>query len=233
MGRSLRAAAEDEGGFIVTGGSEMNGPTVREAASTADVWIDFTTPDATLAALDDLRETGVRAVVIGTTGFSEAQIERLNRHGDRFAIVRSGNFSTGINILQALVARAAESLGTDWDIEITESHHRHKVDAPSGTALMLGEAAAQGRGKTLEELRLEADRNTGAARETGGVGFAVRRGGGIIGAHDVMFASASETITLSHDALDRSVFARGALKAARWAAGRDPGLYDMTDVLGL
>jgi 4-hydroxy-tetrahydrodipicolinate reductase len=203
---------------------------VREAAREADVWIDFTIPRATQAALAALKGAPTRAAIIGTTGFDaagEAQIAEAAKH---LAIVKSGNFSLGVNMLAALVREAARRLGPDWDIEIVEAHHRRKIDAPSGTALLLGDAAAEGRNAPLERIAPR-DGVTGPRGE--GIGFAVVRGGGIIGEHDVIFAAEEEYLKLTHVALDRALFARGALAAARWAAEKPPGLYSMRDVLGL
>lgn len=205
-----------------------------QAAQNADVWIDFTAPVATLAALEALKTTRVRAAVIGTTGFEPAQEAELVKHAGRIALVRSGNFSLGVNMLAALVKQAAQRLSAaDWDIEIFEAHHRRKVDAPSGTALLLGEAAAQGRGGPLSDLRLAPYEGVTGPRPEGQIGFSVSRAGGIVGEHEVTFASEREIVRLSHIALDRGVFADGALAAARWAADKKPGLYSMADVLGL
>jgi 4-hydroxy-tetrahydrodipicolinate reductase len=206
---------------------------VRAAAATADIWLDFTTPEATIAALDAIAQTKVRAAIIGTTGLSAEQEARIAGAAKRIAIVRSGNFSLGVNLLAALVEQAAQKLGPDWDIEIHETHHRRKVDAPSGTALLLGEAAARGRGKALSDLRLAPHDGITGARRAGGIGFSVTRAGGIVGEHDVAFAAEREVLTLSHQALDRAVFADGALAAAQWAADKPAGLYSMRDVLGL
>ncbi|WP_034827800.1 4-hydroxy-tetrahydrodipicolinate reductase [Hyphomonas pacifica] len=254
MGRQLVGAALDSG-LDVTGGSEAPasehlGSDIGElagrrllhlkpatdpvsAAGNADVWIDFTRPAATLAALDSLKHTRVRAAIIGTTGFTPAEEAEIARAANGLAIVKAGNFSVGVNLLQALTRMAAERLGPDWDIEIYETHHRRKVDAPSGTALMLGEAAAEGRGKPLSELRAPPYDGPDAKRRAGNIGFAVRRTGGVIGDHEVSFGSDMELLTLSHTALDRAVFAHGALSAAAWAVQQDPGLYNMNDVLGL
>lgn len=254
MGRQLAAMAID-GGHALTGGSEVAAagvfdedigvlagrralglwpsPDVAEAAAVADVWIDFTRPEATLAALGALRGTSVRAVVIGTTGFEADQEIVIQAASDRFAIVKAGNFSLGVNLLQALTRLAASRLGADWDIEILESHHRLKVDAPSGTALMLGEAAAEGRGKPLKEILAQPYLGPDAPRKEGEIGMAVRRAGGIYGEHEVMFASPRQVLRLSHMALDRTVFAEGAVQAGAWAAAQPPGLYGMEDVLGL
>lgn len=254
MGRQLAAMAIDRGNAL-TGGSEVAAagvfdedigvlagrralglwpsPDVGEAAAGADVWIDFTRPEATLAALGALRSTSVRAVVIGTTGFAPDQEIVIQAASDRFAIVKAGNFSVGVNLLQALTRLAASRLGADWDIEILESHHRLKADAPSGTALMLGEAAAEGRGAALGDVLAKPYLGPHAARKPGEIGMAVRRAGGIYGEHEVMFASPREVVRLSHMALDRAVFAEGAVQAASWAAAQPPGLYGMDDVLGL
>jgi 4-hydroxy-tetrahydrodipicolinate reductase len=206
---------------------------VATAAANADVWIDFTAPDASLAALDALANTKVRAAIVGTTGLTPEQEARIAAHAKRIAIVRSNNFSLGVNLLAALVREAAAKLQAGWDIEIVETHHRRKVDAPSGTALLLGEAAAEGRGEPLSELRLPAREGITGARPDGAIGFAALRGGGVVGDHSVIFAAEREVITLSHEALDRAVFADGALAAAAWAAGKPAGLYSMADVLGL
>ena len=206
---------------------------VIEATSGAGVWIDFTAPDITLKALDALGGSSVKSVIIGTTGFTEAQDSAIASYGDRFAIVKAGNFSLGIALLTKLTALAAQKLGSDWDLEILETHHKHKVDAPSGTALMLGDAAASGRGTPLTELRSPPYDGPDAKREPGKIGFAVRRSGGVIGEHDVTLTSDTEQITLAHKALDRRVFADGAIKAAEWASTKSPGLYTIHDVLGL
>ena len=156
-----------------------------------------------------------------------------DRAAERLAIVKAGNFSVGINLLQALTKLAAGRLGEGWDIEILETHHRRKVDAPSGTALMLGDAAAEGRGASLDALRSPPDDGPDSARMPGQHGFAVRRMGDVIGEHSVSLGSDMEIVTLSHQALARAVFAHGAMRAATWTKGRKPGLYGMNDVLGL
>jgi 4-hydroxy-tetrahydrodipicolinate reductase len=233
MGRALMNAAGGDPRFEIAGSTTRSNAAVAAAAANAAVWIDFTAPEASIAALDALAQTKVRAAIIGTTGLSAAQEARITEHARRIAIVRSGNFSLGVNVLAALVEEAASKLGAEWDIEIFEAHHRRKVDAPSGTALMLGEAAARGRGETLKELRLPPNAGVTAPRKGGGIGFASLRAGGIIGEHEVRFAAEREVLTLSHQALDRGLFADGALAAALWAADRPPGLYAMRDVLGL
>ncbi|MEM1037688.1 MAG: 4-hydroxy-tetrahydrodipicolinate reductase [Pseudomonadota bacterium] len=254
MGRQLVAAAIDAG-HSVSGGSEVPGSDfigkdlgllagrdalgetikagIGEAAKGGDVWIDFTTPQATLTALALAPNAGVKAVVIGTTGFTATQEKEIEKASERIAIVKAGNFSLGVNLLEALVRQAAARLGSDWDIEVLETHHRRKVDAPSGTALMLGQAAADGRGQPLEDLRSEPYDGPDAKREPGSIGFSVRRSGGVIGDHEVTFGSDMEVVSLSHTALDRAVFAHGAIKAAEWVLGQKPGLYGMDDLLGL
>ena len=206
---------------------------VVNAANNASVWIDFTAPAATLAALEALRHTAVQAVVIGTTGFSDEELSAIERAGEHFAIVKAGNFSLGVNLMMALTKLAASRLGPDWDIEIMETHHRRKVDAPSGTALMLGDAAADGRGQPLSALQAAPYDGPSAKRERGKIGFAVRRMGDVIGDHQVAIGSDKEVLTIGHSALDRSVFAEGALQAAIWAMSAEPGLYSMDDVLAL
>ncbi len=203
-----------------------------EAIKSAQALIDFTTPEATLsfAAL----AAQARAVhVIGTTGMTDAQIAQLVPAARHAVIVRAGNMSLGVNLLTQLTRRVAAALDADFDIEIIEAHHNQKVDAPSGTALMLGEAAAAGRGVTLSQVADRGRDGMTGARKRGDIGFAAIRGGDIVGEHDVLFAAPGERIVLRHVATDRAVFARGALKAALWGQGRNPGQYDMLDVLGL
>ncbi len=245
MGQALVRAAAADARFRVVGGTARagsaaagaslgDGATIsgdpKTASAGAQVWIDFTSPTATLAALC---ATQTRAAIVGTTGFTPEQEAAIAAHAQRIAIVRSNNFSLGVNLLAALVRKTAATLSAGWDIEITEAHHRHKLDAPSGTALLLGEAAASGRGKSLSELRLAPRDGTSDERREGGIGFSVIRGGGIVGAHDVRFAAEREMVTLSHQALDRAVFAVGAHAATLWVADKPPGLYSMNDVLGL
>jgi len=198
-----------------------------------DVIIDFSTPDSSVALARMCADRGGPALVIGSTGFSEAQEAELAAAAARVAIVRSGNFSLGVNVLIGLVEHAALRLDArDWDIEVLEAHHRRKVDAPSGTALMLGEAAAAGRGGDLSDLKSPPYDGITGEREPGRIGFAALRAGGIVGEHTVLFASEDEVVSLSHKAIDRSLFARGAVAAAAWVRSHPPGLYDMQDVLG-
>ncbi|MFC7377773.1 4-hydroxy-tetrahydrodipicolinate reductase [Brevundimonas sp. GCM10030266] len=201
--------------------------------SLCDVVIDFSTPEASVELAQTCAARGGPALVIGSTGFSPEQDAEILKAAETVAIVRSGNFSLGVNILIGLVEHAALRLDArDWDIEITEAHHRRKIDAPSGTALMLGEAAAAGRNEDLDDVRMAPWDGITGARESGKIGFSSVRAGGIIGEHTVLFASDDEVLTLSHSAIDRSLFARGAVAAAAWVRSRKPGLYDMQDVLG-
>jgi 4-hydroxy-tetrahydrodipicolinate reductase len=201
--------------------------------SLCDVVIDFSTPESSVELAQACAARGGPALVIGSTGLSPEQDAEILKAAETVAIVRSGNFSLGVNILIGLVEHAALRLDArDWDIEITEAHHRRKVDAPSGTALMLGEAAASGRNEDLDDVRAAPWDGITGARESGKIGFSSIRAGGIIGDHTVLFASEDETLTLSHSAIDRSLFAKGAVAAAAWVRGRKPGLYDMQDVLG-
>lgn len=204
-----------------------------EALAAADVVVDFTAAEASAELAARAAERGGPALVIGSTGFDKAQLAAIAEAAKAVPIVRAGNFSLGVNMLMGLVAVAAHSLpAEDWDIEIVEAHHGRKVDAPSGTALMLGEAAAQGRGVNLSKVAKRGRDGITGARPFGEIGFSVIRGGGIVGEHSVILASQDEILTLSHSARDRSLFARGAAAAAKWVAGKPPGQYDMQDVLG-
>lgn len=204
----------------------------RSVIAEADAVIDFTAPAATVRFAAMAAESGT-VHVIGTTGMSENDISALDDTAQKTVIIRAGNMSLGVNLLTQLTKRVAAALDEDYDIEIIEAHHNQKVDAPSGTALMLGEAAAEGRGVSLDDVSDRGRDGITGARRRGDIGFAAIRGGDIVGEHDVLFAAAGERIILRHVASDRSVFARGALKAALWGQGRAPGAYDMLDVLGL
>ncbi len=194
--------------------------------------IDFSTPASTLANAEIAAQT--RSVfVVGTTGLTETDYDKLYAAARHCPIIHAGNMSLGVNLLTTLVEQTARALGIDYDIEVVEAHHRNKVDAPSGTALMLGEAAADGRSVNLADVEDRARDGIGEPRRAGDIGFAVIRGGDIIGEHHVIFAGTGERITLSHQATDRSLFARGALQAAAWGFNQDPGFYSMKDVLGL
>ncbi len=204
-----------------------------EAFVDAEGVIDFTTP-ATSVEFAGLAAQARIVHVIGTTGCSLQDEEKIRAAARHARIVKSGNMSLGVNLLGVLVAQAARALeAADWDLEILEMHHRHKVDAPSGTALLLGDAAARGRGIDLAASAVKVrDGHTGP-REAGTIGFATLRGGSVVGEHSVIIAGEGERIELTHKAQDRTIFARGAVKAALWARGQKPGLYSMLDVLGL
>lgn len=198
----------------------------------ADGLIDFSTPDTTVGLAAVAAQARI-VHVIGTTGMGDEHLAALAAAARHATIVRSGNMSLGVNLLAGLVRKVAATLGVEYDVEIVEMHHRMKVDAPSGTALMLGEAAAQGRGVSLADHSDRArDGHTGARRD-GDIGFAALRGGTVVGDHDAIFAGPGERLILSHRAEDRSIFARGAVRAALWGRGRPPGQYTMADVLGL
>lgn len=203
-----------------------------QAFSRAQAVIDFTAPEATLEFAALAAQTGA-VHVIGTTGMIEEQIARLAPAANQTVIVRAGNMSLGVNLLVQLTKKVAAALDEDFDIEVIEAHHHHKVDAPSGTALMLGEAAAEGRGVNLSDVSDSGRDGITGARKRGDIGFSAIRGGDIVGEHDVLFAAAGERIVLRHMATDRAIFARGALKAALWGQGKASGQYDMMDVLGL
>ena len=254
MGRALTRVISETPGAVLAGaleapGSELLGKDAGVLAGlpangvllSADLWslsanadgiLDFTVPGATIANVAIAAERGL-VHVIGTTGLSVSDDAVIKSVTSRAIVVKSGNMSLGVNLLAALVKRVAQSLDESFDIEILEMHHKAKIDAPSGTAYLLGEAAAAGRGIALEQHSARGrDGHTGA-RRSGDIGFASLRGGSVTGDHSVIFAGASERITLSHQAEDRMIFAHGALKAAMWAHGKKPGLYSMADVLGL
>ena len=226
IGRDLGAAM---------GGAEI-GVTVEddplEAFARAQAVIDFTAPEATVQFAELAAQA--RAVhVIGTTGFEDRHLEAIAAAAHHAVIVRAGNMSLGVNLLTQVTRQVAAALDIGWDIEIIEAHHGRKVDAPSGTALMLGDAAAEGRGVALADVADRGRDGITGAREAGKIGFHAIRGGDIVGEHEVIFATAGERIKISHIASDRALFARGALKAALWGQGKGPGEYDMVDVLGL
>jgi len=212
------------------------GHDVDAALAQADVLIDFTRPDGTLMHAAACAKHGV-ALVAGTTGLSAAQKDALARHAQAIPIVHAANMSVGVNVLADLVARAAKALGHGYDIEVVEMHHRHKVDAPSGTALMLGAAAADGAGLDLEQAGVYARQGVTGERRAGTIGFASLRGGDVVGEHVVVFAGEGERVELAHRATSRHMFADGALRAVRFVAAhrreRRAGLFDMRDVLGL
>ena len=254
MGRTLTRVISETPGTVLVGaleapGSELLGKDAGVLAGlpandvklSADLWsmsaaadgiLDFTVPAATIANVAIAAERGL-VHVIGTTGLSQSDDAVIRSVTDRAIVVKSGNMSLGVNLLAALVKRVAQSLDQSFDIEILELHHKSKIDAPSGTALMLGEAAAAGRGIALEQHSARGRDGLTGARRAGDIGFASLRGGTAAGDHSVIFAGPSERITLSHHAEDRALFAQGALKAALWAHGKKPGMYSMADVLGL
>lgn len=204
-----------------------------EAIARADGLIDFTIPEASVELAGYAAQARI-VHVIGTTGFNSEQEAALQAAARHATIVKSGNMSLGVNLLSVLVEKAAKALdGSDFDIEVVEMHHRHKIDAPSGTALLLGEAAAAGRGIDLAGKSVRVRDGQTGPREEGTIGFATLRGGSVVGEHSVIFAGEGERIELSHIAQDRGNFATGAVKAAIWSRGRPPGLFNMRDVLGL
>ena len=203
-----------------------------EAAVGAHAMIDFTSPDASCEHAAIAAQAKL-VHVIGTTGFALEHFAKLSAAARHAIIVRAGNMSLGVNLLTQLTKQVAAALDEDFDIEIIESHHNRKVDAPSGTALMLGEAAAEGRNVSLDTAADRARDGITGARERGKIGFHAIRGGDVVGEHDVIFAADGERIVLRHLATDRRIFSRGALKAALWGQGKKPGEYDMLDVLGM
>ena len=230
MGQALARAIE-QAGHECAGGVDR-GEDVAKLADGSDALVDFSAP----AALKDNLHAAIGAgipILIGTTGLETTHHEAIDNTARAIPVLQTGNTSLGVNMLAALVKQAASKLGPDWDIEIVEMHHRMKVDAPSGTALLLGEAAAEGRGIDLAaNSERGRDGHTGERAE-GAIGFAALRGGTVAGDHSVILAGEQERITLSHSAEDRMIFARGAVKGAEWLIGKDAGRYSMDDVLGL
>jgi 4-hydroxy-tetrahydrodipicolinate reductase len=254
MGQALTRVLVETPGCVVAGGIEAKGSPalgrdIGEVAgleplgvaitddplplfAQADGVLDFTTPAATVEFATLSAQSRI-VHVIGSTGFTDADEAKLEAAARHATIVKAGNMSMGVNLLAVLTAQVARALGSEFDIEILELHHRHKRDAPSGTSLMLGRAAAEARQVSLTERGVRSrDGDTGPRRE-GDIGFAALRGGDVVGEHRVIFAGPGERIELAHIATDRGIFSRGAVKAALWARGRDPGLYSMRDVLGL
>jgi 4-hydroxy-tetrahydrodipicolinate reductase len=207
------------------------GDDVAAALAAADGLIDFTTPGGTVSLVAAAADAGI-VDVIGTTGLSDADSAAIDQAAARIPIVQAGNMSLGVNLLARFVRDAAKALDASFDIEISEMHHRHKVDAPSGTALLFGHEAATGRGVDLDKHSVRARDGQVGPRRSGDIGFSVMRGGTTVGDHSVTFAGDGELIELTHRAFDRAIFARGAVKAALWAHGREPGRYSMADVLG-
>ena len=254
MGRTLVRVVEETAGAVLSGALERQGsaalgedagllagvsradvPVTSEALSliaSADGILDFSTPE-TSVALAGLAAQARIVYIIGTTGFTPADLAKIAAAARHATIVRSGNMSLGVNLLAGLARQAAKALGESFDIEIVEMHHRMKVDAPSGTALLLGEAVAEGLGVSLDTHSVRGRDGVTGARRAGTIGFASLRGGTVVGDHSVILAGEGERIELSHRAEDRAIFARGAVKAALWAKGRKSGLYSMAHVLGL
>jgi 4-hydroxy-tetrahydrodipicolinate reductase len=231
MGRAVRAAVEESPGVAVKGTTTSSGDPAA-ALGGADVAIEFALPQATAAHLAACVAVK-RPIVIGTTGHDEAQRTQIAAAAKQIAIVLAPNMSLGVNLLLKLVELTAGKLDSSYDIEVFEAHHRNKKDAPSGTALALGAAAAAARGVKLSDSAEYARHGAGEPRRRGAIGFSVFRGGDVVGDHTVTFAGVGERIELTHRASDRLAFARGAVQAARWVVGRPPGLYSMQDVLGL
>lgn len=255
MGRAILAAAHDDPALKILGGiaydrhhmlgvrlaalhPEFDGDAIIHASLApmidCDVVVDFSNPAATMAHLDIASASQTPpAFVIGTTGFSADQDAKIAAYATQFPILKSGNMSLGVNVLAALTEKLAAILDDQFDIEIYETHHKNKIDAPSGTALMLGDAAAAGRDVVLNDVADRGRDGITGKREAGKIGFAVERMGGVIGDHKVSFGSDEEIIALSHRALDRSLFAKGAVHAAKWITDQPAGLYNMHDALNL
>ncbi len=254
MGQALTRAIHDRPECKIAGGTEVAGsPAIgKDVAGIAGLEdagiqitddalslfthvgaiIDFTSPAATLAFAELSAQARI-IHVIGTTGFTPEQEERLEAAARHAVIIKAGNMSLGVNLLTAITKKVAQALDADFDIEVVEMHHKHKVDAPSGTALMLGKAAAEGRDINLAEKSVRTRDGQTGPRSREDIGFATLRGGSVIGEHTVIFAGEGERIELTHKAEDRSIFARGAVKAALWGRGKSPGIYSMADVLGI
>jgi len=254
MGRMLIAEVLGDDGCQLAGGTEQPGSEAigqdlglligadehglsigddpKALFEASDAVVDFTQPEATAAHAALSGETGV-ALIVGTTGLGAADMEALSRAAAKAAVVQAANMSVGVNLLLGLTEQVASALGDDYDIEIAEIHHRHKVDAPSGTALALGAAAAKGRGVDLDDVSDRGRDGRTGPRKAGDIGFSVLRGGDVAGDHTVIFAGPGERVELTHKAGSREIFARGAIRAALWTEGRAPGLYSMRDVLGL
>jgi 4-hydroxy-tetrahydrodipicolinate reductase len=242
MGQAI-AQALAEAGLGLAGGADRAGVTgdiggmpiisdEKALALASDVLVDFSAPAALKAHLDACIAAG-KPIVIGTTGLEAAHHALIDEAAKAIPVLQTGNTSLGVNLLAALVEDAARRLGPDWDIEVLEMHHRHKVDAPSGTALLLGEAAARGRNIALADHKASGRDGITGARKSGDIGFAALRGGSVAGDHQVILATEGERIELGHRAENRSIFARGAVKAAQWIMGQPAGRYDMKSVLGL
>lgn len=230
MGRAIAAVIAESGG-IVAGGADQ-GDDLAPLAEGSDVLVDFSSPAALAEHLAAAQAAGT-AIMIGTTGLGPEHHAAIDEAARSIPVLQAANTSLGVNLLAHLVRETAARLGTDWDIEIVEMHHRHKVDAPSGTGLLLGNAAAAGRGVDLADAAIRSRDGITGERPEGAIGFGVLRGGSVAGDHQVIFAGEGERIELGHRAESRAIFAQGAVKAALWLAGKPAGRYAMTDVLGL
>jgi len=231
MGQALVAAIE-QAGHICAGGVDKGHGDVARLAADADALVDFSAPVALQATLDACIAASI-PVLVGTTGLEDEHHAAIDRAAQKIAVLQTGNTSLGVTMLAHLVNEAASRLGDDWDIEIVEMHHRMKVDAPSGTAILLGEAAARGRDIALADNAERGRDGITGKRADGAIGFASLRGGTVAGEHTVYFAGPEERLALTHLAENRSIFARGAVKGAEWLIGRDAGRYTMPEVLGL
>lgn len=230
MGQALESAIK-EAGHKLSIGIDMGGNPGAHAAQ-CEVLVDFSAPDALEANLGAAKSAGI-PILIGTTGLELQHFNAIEEAAKAIPVLQTGNTSLGVTLLAHLVAEAAAKLGPDWDIEVLEMHHRAKVDAPSGTAKLLGEAAAKGRGIKLSDNMDSGRHGYTGARKEGTIGFATLRGGTVAGEHSVILAGEEERITLSHSAENRMIFARGAVRGAEWLLGKEPGRYSMNDVLGL
>lgn len=220
-----RLSGADDAGVVVSSAADRG-------EHDFDVLVDFTRPEPCVEALDDCVTAGA-AIVIGTTGFDDTQLERIDAAAERIAVVMAPNFSAGVNLSLKLLEMAAKALGESVDIEVLEAHHRHKVDAPSGTALRMGEVLAEATDRDLSDCAVYARQGHTGERERGTIGFQTLRGGDIVGEHTVLFAGDGERLEITHKASSRQTFAGGAMRAAGWSASRSPGRYDMNDVLGI
>jgi 4-hydroxy-tetrahydrodipicolinate reductase len=231
MGRMLIEAVEAAPDCALAGTLDL-GRDIAAGLADAQVLIDFTRPEGTLAHLAACRERGVK-MVIGTTGFSETQKAQIAEHARHIALMLSPNMSVGVNVVLRLLDTAARALAEGYDVEIVEAHHRHKVDAPSGTALKMGEVVAAALGRDLKACAVYGREGVTGERDPGTIGFATVRGGDIVGDHTVMFCGTGERIEIAHKSSSRATYAQGALRAARFLADKPHGLFDMNDVLGL
>jgi 4-hydroxy-tetrahydrodipicolinate reductase len=229
---SAAAIGQDACAFLGKNSSVLISSDARAALTGCDVLIDFTRPEGTMAHLALCRELGVKAV-IGTTGFTEAQKAEITDHAEHIALMMVPNMSVGVNVVMKLLDMAARALNTGYDIEIIEAHHRHKVDAPSGTALEMGRVVANALGRDLKDCAVMSREGVTGERDPSSIGFATIRGGDIVGDHTVLFAGTGERIEISHKSSSRTTYAQGSLRAARFLATQTHGLFDMNDVLGL